>query len=400
MLSIIDNIGARELGIELDVFSIPKYVEKMRKRVSEKGRAVSFPFKEVGPDEDRLARILSRSGLLRPLIKPIAERYVRLTPHSESDDRAIDDFLKAQQIDVVHFGYAYNYRTTLPFIYEPHDVQHKTYPEFFTADELRWRDIVYGRGIASASFVVCGTRWTRNNIIEKFNVPPHKVAAIPRSSVHARLELDVSVQNHIAARLRLPQRFAYYPAMTFPHKNHLRLFQAIAILRERHGLKLNLVCTGRPFARHHPVLLEEITRLGLQDQVMLLGRVTEEELVVAFQRAEMIVFPSLFEGLSQSLLESLALGKPIVAANQSSIPETVGDAALLFDGLVVGSMVDALLRAMSRPDEMQSLVDKARRQMARYDWGAASVKLAACYKSAAGRPLSEAEAAALKEATS
>jgi glycosyltransferase involved in cell wall biosynthesis len=159
------------------------------------------------------------------------------------------------------------------------------------------------------------------------------------------------------------------------------------------------VCTGRPFRRHHGTLLEAVRRLKLEDQVKFLGPVPEEELVTVFERATMVVFPSLFEGLSQALLESLAFGKPILAARQTSIPETVGEAALLFDGLDVEAIVAALRRATTDADMMQSIASKAPAQLARFDWDRAALMLAACYKRAAGRTLTPPEESALSEAT-
>lgn len=403
VMSIIDNLSSRDLGIELRVLVLPSFAAKMAERTGNRSIVVPVPFREIGPVQisagGRVGRTLAWTGGLRPLLEPLALWYVawRMRPRMSAEE--IDQFLQQQGVDVLHFGYSYNFPTRFPFIYEPHDIQHKTYPEFFTPQELSWRDEVYTRGITSAAFVVCGTRWTKGNIVEKFGVRPEKVAVIPRYSVNARVPVAARRQQEIAVRLRLPERYAYYPAMTFPHKNHLRLLEALALLRDRHGMKLHLVCTGRLFQRHQGELMQAVRRLGLEDQVKFLGPLPEDELVTVFERASLVVFPSLFEGLSQALLEALAFGKPIVAARQSSIPETVGDAAILFDGCDIEAIVDALHRAISRPDVLREAAARTKAQLARYDWDRAAVALAACYKKAAGRRLSVEESAALAQAT-
>ncbi len=201
-----------------------------------------------------------------------------------------------------------------------------------------------------------------------------------------------------AAEASLPERFMLYPAMTFPHKNHLRLFEAMARLRDRAGLKLQLVCTGRAYAPFHPELKDAVKRLGLADQVRFLGVVSDELLAVCYRRARFVVFPSLLEGHSQSLLEALWRRRPVVGASQSSIPETVGDAGLLFDGLDVEAMAGALQRAWTDDGLLAALAAGAEGGFDRYRWDRALLTLTACYKAAAGRALSPAEGGALGRA--
>ena len=127
----------------------------------------------------------------------------------------------------------------------------------------------------------------------------------------------------------LPQRFALYPAMTFPHKNHLRLFEALATLRDRHGIVLPLVCTGRSYEPHLPTVLQAIQRHRLEGQVFMLGAVSYETLGALFRAAWALVFPSLFEGLGLPVIEALQLGLPVIASDATCLPEVAGEAALL-----------------------------------------------------------------------
>jgi glycosyltransferase involved in cell wall biosynthesis len=206
-----------------------------------------------------------------------------------------------------------------------------------------------------------------------------------------REKLREARRRDIARELDLPDRFTFYPAMTFAHKNHIRLIQALAELRDRHGIALPLLCTGRIHKPHFLNVHGEIHRLGLGEQVRFLGPLPEESLAAVFQSASFMVFPSLFEGLSQSLLEGLANGVPIVAAEQSSIPETVGKAALLFDGLDVASIKSALLHAVSDPGLLAEIAARAPYELQRYAWRDAGTVLSACYKRAAGRSLTAEE---------
>ncbi|HEX4098211.1 MAG TPA: glycosyltransferase, partial [Caulobacteraceae bacterium] len=213
-----------------------------------------------------------------------------------------------------------------------------------------------------------------------------------------RAEVSKVRETALAAEAGLPERFMFYPAMTFPHKNHLRLFEAMARLRDRKGLKLQLICTGRAYGPFHPELEAAVRRLRLDDQVRFLGVVSDELLAALYRRARFVAFPSLLEGHSQSLLEALWHGRAIVGASQSSIPETVGGAGLLFDGEDVEAMADALERAWSDDGLIAALEAQAPAASDHCRWDRAILTLTACYKSAAGRSLGGEEQAALDRA--
>lgn len=406
-LSILTNFrDAAPADIDMLATALPPYAERMSQIRGDASKVIVWPWPEFTPvsSEPRAAWAKRlRAGLGRGLVgqlfddavRAANERAVRKTMPTRAE---IDALLERHGVDVVHFTYPVKWPTRRPYIFEPHDIQQHHFPEFFSPDVLAWRKKTYTDGISNAAFVVCGTWWTKNDIMRWHRVPASKVAVIPRSSTMARAEVSPEREAELAAEAGLPERFMLYPAMTFPHKNHLRLFEAMARLRDRDGTVLQLICTGRAYGPFHPELTRTIQRLGLTDQVRFLGVVSAELLAVCYRRARFIVFPSLLEGHSQSLLEALWHGRPIVGASQSSIPETVGQAGLLFDGLDVEAMAAALARAWSDDGLIAALSARTVGSFDRYRWDRAIVTLTACYKAAAGRALSAAEQAALDRA--
>jgi glycosyltransferase involved in cell wall biosynthesis len=185
--------------------------------------------------------------------------------------------------------------------------------------------------------------------------------------------------------------------MAFPHKNHLRLFEALAVLRDRHGLILPLVCTGRAYESHSPILEQAIERLGLASQVRMLGSIPADDLRAMFRAAWALVFPSLFEGIGMPVLEALQYELPVICSNVTCLPEVAGDAALFFDPTRVEAIVEALLTAHRQPE----LLDRNRRAapavLARFSWPRAARTYVACYRAVAGAPVS-AEQRALYDA--
>jgi glycosyltransferase involved in cell wall biosynthesis len=186
--------------------------------------------------------------------------------------------------------------------------------------------------------------------------------------------------------------------MAFPHKNHLRLFEALAILRDRHGLVLPLVCTGRAYESHSPALDAALVRLGLTEQVRSLGSVPSDDLVALYGAARYLVFPSLFEGIGMPVLEALQYGLPVITSNATCLPEVAGDAALYFDPTSVEAMVEAILRARREPELLEQHRRAAPKQLARFCWQRAARTYVACYRAAAGATLTPEQRALYDEA--
>ena len=393
--------------IDMLVTALPPYARRMAEIRGDADKVIVWPWPEFTPVSSeptspwarRLRRRLGDGALGRRFDDLSRARNERAFLKRMPGRAEVDALLDRYQVDVAHFTYPVKWPTRRPFIFEPHDIQQHHFPEFFSADVLAWRKKAYGEGIGGAAFVVCGTWWTKQDIMRWYGVPAEKVAVIPRSSAMGRAEVSPEREATLVAETGLPQRFMVYPAMTFPHKNHLRLFEAMARLRDQ-GLRLQLVCTGRAYGPFHPELEAAVERLGLRDQVRFLGVVSDELLAVCYRRARLVVFPSLLEGHSQSLLEALWHGRAIVAASQSSIPETIGEAGLLFDGEDAGAMAGALQRAWTDDGLIAQLEAKAPAASDHCRWDRAILTLSACYKSAAGRPLGPAEQAALDRALS
>lgn len=300
-----------------------------------------------------------------------------------------DGVLRARGVDVVHFPYAVHFQTSLPFIYEPLDLQHRHFPELFSPGERAWRDQVYRQGCEQARLIVTGTRYTRHDIVREYGIDPTKIAVIPIRSALPPSPPTPEAVSRVRQAYNLPERFLIYPAMTFPHKNHVRLFEALAVLRDRHDLTLPLICTGRLYDSHVPVLAQAVERLGLQRQVRMLGPVPTDDLIALYGAAWALVFPSLFEGIGMPVLEALQYGLPVIASNAACLPEVAGDAALYFDPTSVDAIVEAIRTAHQQPEMLERNRLAAPATLARFCWDRAARTYIACYRAAAGTHLTE-----------
>jgi glycosyltransferase involved in cell wall biosynthesis len=134
----------------------------------------------------------------------------------------------------------------------------------------------------------------------------------------------------VRAEHGLDRPFMYFPAATWPHKNHKKLLAALKILTDRYDFDGHLVLTGIAMKSHGDIL-DEVEQLGLTEQVKILGYLPYADLPFLYNLARLLVFPSLFEGFGLPLVEAMACGCPVVCSEVTAMPEIAGDAALLFD---------------------------------------------------------------------
>jgi glycosyltransferase involved in cell wall biosynthesis len=159
----------------------------------------------------------------------------------------------------------------------------------------------------------------------------------------------------------------YTARLEHPGKNHVRLLQAIALLKQRRALDHKLVLAGSSW-NGSEIIARTIEQLELADDVILTGFIANELLPDLYAAADVFVFPSLFEGFGIPLLEAMMAGTPICAANVASIPEVTGDAALLFDPRDPTAMADQIERILLEPATASELVRRGHQQARRFSW--------------------------------
>jgi len=207
------------------------------------------------------------------------------------------------------------------------DIQEKYYPEFFSKEDMWNREYHFEASTKTADQVITISEFSKESIAHYHGISRQKIHV-------AYLAADESFYLPLAPNqtinLQLPEHYIFYPANRWFHKNHDNLLKALRELKMAHGLVVNCVLTGFDYEEGYP-LNKKIMEYGLEDQVKVIGYVTGEEIKHIYTRAKMLCFPSLFEGFGMPTVEAMAIGCPVVCSNTTSLPEVVGDAALLFD---------------------------------------------------------------------
>lgn len=402
LFSLLRSLDQTEATIDYTILGLPQYQQSLSDFLGNRHRFSVCPITQKAYVDP--LQLTGKWGILRRFLPGILFKYtyqfygkLRAVLNPQTPAKA-DQFLRLLGIDVVHFPYSQYFETTLPHLYEPWDLQHRHYPDFFAPAEVEWRETHYRQGCQQANLIVTATAWTKADLIRQYGIAPEKIAVIPRSSLMLRRLASEYEQVEFRERYQLPEQFALYPAMTFPHKNHVRLLQAFAQLRDRWSIRLPLLCTGRIYAPYWPTIEEVLYQLRLEDQVHFLGLVPDEALSTLFTQAKFMVFPSMFEGLGLPLLEAMYHQLPILAARSTCIPEVVAEAGLLFEGQDVDAIAAALREAYLNPEQLSVLKQKGSARLANFSWEAAARTFMVCYKFLAKENLSIEEKNRLQQA--
>ncbi len=342
-----------------------------------------------GHDPTTLAGRLKR--VLGPLL-PAARRAQTLVslPRHWPEVPVSDGFYEALGCDVAHFSTQRFVVCALPTVYNPHDLQHLHYPQFWSPGDIAWRETVYPAGCRFARTVVVGSEWTKQDVVRQYGVMPEKVQVIPEgppTSLCAEPMADDL--REVKVRYRLEDGFALYPAATWPHKNHIRLLEALAALRDRGQGRIPLVCTGPRPEDFWPRVERRMAELALESQVRFLGFVPEADLRALHRLARFLVLPTLFEASSLPIFEAWLEGLPVACASVTALPDQALDAALLFEPTDTGSIAQALLRMSSDAALRGELRRRGHERLKDFDWERTARCYRAVYRRAAGRPLDE-----------
>ena len=258
-----------------------------------------------------------------------------LVPAPFKSESWLDPFLFASGIDLfVNLG-PDAISMAVPYVCAVFDLQHRYQPYMPEASAHgyweRW-DEQYRQVLGRATFVITGTRLGRREIQRFYQVPRERIVSLP----HPTPGFAIAA----ARQPRLPRPdylkpgpFIFYPAQFWAHKNHVTLLEALAILRDRHRLDMQLVLVGSDQG-NRSFVLERIAAMGLSDAVHVRGFVDRSELVALYQHALALTYVSTCGPENLPPLEAFALGCPVINTDLPGAREQLRGAATIV------SMVD------------------------------------------------------------
>ena len=292
-------------------------------------------------------------------------------------------------MDLIHFTTQGFWKTSLPTIYHPQDLQHIHHPEFLNETAVAYREVMYRTACDESSLVVAMTAAGKRDLIVHFGLAPNKICIAPYAPLPGT---EVMPSSHELTATRgkfaLPEAFIFYPAHTYPHKNHIQLLDVLALLRDRHGIKVPLVCSG---SKHEffGTIRDRACQLKLEDQVQFLEFITTDDLRCVYHLCRCMVFPSLVEGWGLPICEAFAAGAPVACSSLDTLMEQAGDAAVFFDPTKTEDVLGAVHRLWDDDGLRNSLKIRGKRRAELFTWSRTARIFLAHYRRLAGRLMKE-----------
>ena len=268
--------------------------------------------------------------------------------------------------DVVHTTYIAPFTSPCPVVVSVHDVSFRRYPEYFS-----WRDrllfaTLLPRGLRRSAGILALSTHARDEIRHFYPdllTPPHVVPAAPSAAFRP---MDAASLAPVLKQHNLQQPYFLAVGNLQPRKNLPRLVEAFSHFHKTHP-GVQLAIAGQSGFRASSIQ-RTIDDHGLSDSIRFIGYVSEDELVSLYNGALALVYPSIYEGFGLPVVEAMACGRPVIAANTSSLPEVAGDAALLVDPFDVMAFRDAMERVATDHAVAADLSRRALAQAARFSW--------------------------------
>lgn len=254
----------------------------------------------------------------------------------------------------------------IPAVVPIMDLMHRYEPDYEeVAAEYEGREVVFRHQCEIAEIILVDSEVGKEHVLESYGAYRKDLAA------HIRV-LPMIPPDYIYHHTFIPQmpfelfdKYIFYPAQFWTHKNHDGLINAVAWLRDR-GTIVNLVLVGSE-QNNRKNIEALIQAKKLEDQVKILGYVSNDEMVYLYQHARAMVMPTFFGPTNIPPLEGFALGCPVATSRIYGLPEQVGDAALLFDPHSVEEIADCIDRLWTNDALCAELVEKGKKKSE--SWG-------------------------------
>lgn len=251
------------------------------------------------------------------------------------------------RVDLVHEPDFVPPPSLAPMMMTVHDLSYRIHPECALPSVARYLNAAVPRALRRAAVILADSQATRCDLERFLGVEPDRVAVVyPGVGAQFRPMARQEVEP-VRERLGLPERFLLFVSTIEPRKNLPRLLQAYAMLDP--ASTPPLVIGGRRGWMFEPTFAA-IEQFGLAERVRLLDFVSDNDLPALYNLAWAFVYPSIYEGFGIPAIEALACGTPVLTADNSSLPEAVGENAVLVEAGSVASIAAGLRRVIDDAD--------------------------------------------------
>lgn len=289
-----------------------------------------------------------------------------------------------------------SFESGVPYVMPIFDLQHRLQPEFpeMSADgEWDEREYLFRNGTREAVLILADSEIGKEDILDcygAYGITPDRVKVLPYlPATYLSPDVSLSERARFRSLYRLPERYLLYPAQLWPHKNHVRLVQALGLLKDTTKTEVHVVLCGTHSGalrtQVYRDMMREAERLRVIEQIQYLGYVPNEAMSALYAEAVGLVMPTFFGPTNIPVMEAWLFGCPVITSNIRGIREQVGDAGLLVDPRSVEAIADGMSRLWEDSGLRTELAQRGSRRVTQYTLQDFTAKLAAIMAEAGQR---------------
>ncbi len=264
-----------------------------------------------------------------------------------------------------------SFETGIPYVMAVHDLQHRLQPQFPEVSangEWESREYLFRNGIRNATLLLAESETGKEDILNfygHYRVTPDRIKVLPLlpSSMLAE-EVSPEEQHRVRAAYELPERYMFYPAQFWPHKNHLRIVEALGSLKKERGLEIPILFCGFHSGEVREQVFAEVmsraAKLGIDKQIKYLGYVPDQDMAALYQGARALIMPTFFGATNIPPLEAWSLGCPVLTSDIRGIRQQAGEAAILVDPESIKAIAHGICRLWTDDELCRELIQKGK----------------------------------------
>ena len=253
-----------------------------------------------------------------------------------------------------------------------HDLAFREYPQTIRTRTMMMLKMNLRKTLKRADAIAVDSAFTKSELAKYYNVPEGKIYVVPCGIDKEKYEKKRSV-NPVKEKFGIDGEYFLYLGTLEPRKNIVRLIKAYDEFRKENEKDIlpDLVIAGGKGWMYDEIY-EIVNKKHLEKWIIFTDYVSEEEKIALMQGALAFCFPSLYEGFGLPPMEAMACGTPVITSCTSSLDEVAGEAALKVNPESVQQIASALTKMHREEDIRQKLIEKGRKQAAKYTWENAS----------------------------
>jgi len=278
--------------------------------------------------------------------------------------------LRRNRVDVLHVQFTSPPFSPCPVVVSIHDLSFEHLPQTFKRRSRMQLRMTVRRSARSATQIIALSEYARTDLINTYHLRPEKVSVVPLAAPEAFAPVhDDNELQRVRQTYGIERDYILSVGSIQPRKNLRRLIEAYSLLRgkQTEGKLPQLVLVGKN-AWLYDETLRSLGDRNVDTSIILTGYVPESDLPALYSGAVCFVYPSYFEGFGLPPLEAMKCGAPVIVGNKTSLPEVVGDAALMIDPFDVNAIAAAIKRVIADSDLRAELRVKGLERAKQFDW--------------------------------